>query len=329
MEGFVFKLYFDGEREFFEFGEKVDSREQRRPRITKRDFPMMENLLTFLDVDVMADDLEFREMEEAVKRYSYKRDFDSYAAVRSGLDELARKHIFYEALRLDWYDRLARAKDAPDSGAFDKIAWSKTLRHTPSRLYAKQKHIADLFENVLLYGSGKESIRERAAHYFTAKRERAREIDYYQFGRLNMICEPVSSSVFTEVLYADGIFDVLDYCVRACIMEEYPARRCKNCGKWFILTGHQGLEYCNRPFDDKGHTCRDVGAGLTWEKRSRDDKPFMAYRKEYKKRFARIKAGRITNEEFLSWGERARTKKRACDVGEITLDEFREWLENS
>jgi hypothetical protein len=329
MEGFVFKLYFDGEREFFEFGEKAVCRTRRRPQITRRNFPMMESLLTFLDLDVMADDRMFREMEEAVKRYSLKRDFDSYAAVRTRLDELARKHIFYEALRLDWYDRLARAEDAPDDRAFDKIARSKTLRHTPSNLYAKQQHIAELFENVLRYGSGKESIRERAARYFTEKKERARKIDYYQFGRLNMICEPVSSSVFTEVLYADGIYDVLDYCVRACIMEEYPARRCKNCGKWFILTGHQGLEYCNRPFDDKGHTCRDVGAGLTWEKRSRDDKPFMAYRKEYKKRFARIKAGRITNEEFLAWGKRARAQKRACDEDKITLDEFIEWLENS
>ena len=55
----------------------------------------------------------------------------------------------------------------------------------------------------------------------------------------------------------------------------------------------------------------------------------MAYRKEYKKRFSRIKAGRITNEEFLAWGERARAKKRECDEGTISLDEFREWLENS
>jgi hypothetical protein len=40
-------------------------------------------------------------------------------------------------------------------------------------------------------------------------------------------------------------------------------------------------------------------------------------------------AGRITNEEFLAWGERARAKKQACDEGAISLDEFRDWLENS
>lgn len=328
MENYVFKLYFAGEREFFEFG-KMSQDPMRKARLTKREAAMMESLLSFLDVDVMADDHVFREMEEAVQHYRATRDEQDADAVRARLDKLARKHIFYEALRLDWYDRLERAADAPSADTFDRIAWAKRLRQTPSDLYRKRRHIEELFDEVLLYGSGKESIRERAARYFAERKERARDIDYYQFERLTMACESVSSSVFTEVLYADGILDVLDYCIRTCIVEEYPARRCKNCGKWFILTGHAGLEYCTRPFDDKGHTCRDVGAGIAWEKRSRDDKPFMAYRKEYKKRFARIKAGRITNEEFLAWGERARAKKQACDEGTISLDEFREWLENS
>ena len=328
MEGYVFKLYFAGEREFFEFGRQSRDMD-RKPRLTKRESAMMENLLSFLDVDVMADDPVFREMEEAVKRYRATRDEKEAALVRARLDALAKQHVFYEALRLDWYDRLERAANAPDADAFDRIAWAKTLRQTPSRLYAKQKHIVELFESVLLYAPGKESIRERAAQYFAERKKNAREIDYYQFERLTMVCESVSPAVFTEVLYADSIIDVLDYCIRTCIVEEHPTRRCKNCGKWFILTGYMGLEYCSRPFDDKGHTCRDVGAGIAWEKRSRDDKPFMAYRKEYKKRFARIKAGRITNEEFLAWGERARAKKQECDEGTITLDEFREWLENS
>lgn len=328
MNGHVFKLYFAGEREYFCFG-KLNPDTEQKSRLTAKEYPMMESLLTFLDLDVMADDATFREMEDALKHYRAMRDAESLSLVHARLDRLARKHIFFEALRLDWYDRLERVVDIPDDRSFDTIAWPKTLRHTPSRLYAKQQHIAELFETVLPYGSGRESIRERAAGYFASKKAHARDIDYYQFGQLATSCESVSSSAFTEVLYADSIYDVLDFYIRTCIMDEYPTRRCKNCGKWFVLTGHQGLEYCSRTFDEKGHTCRDVGAGLIWERKSKDDKPFMAYRKEYKKRFARIKAGRITNEEFLVWGERARTKKRECDAGVISLEEFREWLENS
>ena len=326
--GFVFKLYFSGEREYFSFGELPDESDGK-VLLIKKDFPMTESLMSFLDLDVMADDSLFREMEDASKQYRAARDRQSLLSIQSGLDKLAQKHIFYEALRLDWYDRLERASYTEGYNDFDKIARPKTLRHTPGRLYAIQGHINQLFDKVLLFQSGKKTIGERAAAYFTDMKTCAREIDYYQFGHLTTRCEAVSSSVFTEVLYAQNIYDVIDFYILTFILREYPVRRCKNCGKWFVLTGHQGLEYCDRPFDEKGHTCRDVGAGLTWEKRSRTDLPFMAYRKEYKKRFARIKAGRITNEDFLAWGQRARDKKRECDKGTISLEEFMEWLENS
>ena len=328
MEHYRFRMYFAGEREFFRYG-KWDPDTGKIMRPMTKDYPMMDSLLSFLDVDVMEDDGVFREMEDAINRYRAAREEKDLSLVRARLDALARKHIFYEVLRLDWYDRLERAVDTESADDFDRIVWAKTLRHTPTMLYSEQQHIQALFQDVLLYGAGKESIRERAAKYFSGKKQRARVIDYFQFRKLTTVCETVSSSVFTEVLYANDIFDVLDFSIRTCVMEEYPVRRCKNCGKWFVLTGHQGLEYCNRPFDEKGHTCRDVGAGLTWERRSKGDLPFMAYRKEYKKRFARIKAGRITNDEFLAWGERAREKKNECDKGVITLEEFKEWLENS
>lgn len=53
---------------------------------------------------------------------------------------------------------------------------------------------------------------------------------------------------------------------------------------------------------------------------------FKAYRKEYKKRFAWIKAGRITDEQFYAWSEQAREMKKKCDREVITLDEFKDWL---
>ena len=57
-----------------------------------------------------------------------------------------------------------------------------------------------------------------------------------------------------------------------------------------------------------------------------DDPVFKAYRKEYKKRFAWIKAGRITDEQFYAWSEQAREMKKKCDREVITLDEFKDWL---
>lgn len=56
---------------------------------------------------------------------------------------------------------------------------------------------------------------------------------------------------------------------------------------------------------------------------------FQLYRREYKRRFAWIKAGKITEGEFYRWSEEARAKKKECDSGIISLDKFKEWLKNS
>ena len=73
-------------------------------------------------------------------------------------------------------------------------------------------------------------------------------------------------------------------------------------------------------------TCREAGAFQQWTKKQSDDPVFKAYRKEYKKRFAWIKAGRITDEQFYAWSEQAREMKKKCDREVITLDEFKDWL---
>ena len=78
-----------------------------------------------------------------------------------------------------------------------------------------------------------------------------------------------------------------------------------------------------------GRTCKEVGAFRVWEKSKSTDEPFKVFRREYKKRFAWIKAGRITKGVFYDWSERARAKRDECDAGKITLEEFEAWLESS
>ena len=85
-------------------------------------------------------------------------------------------------------------------------------------------------------------------------------------------------------------------------------------------------EYCERPVASGQQTCREAGAFQQWTKKQSDDPVFKAYRKEYKKRFAWIKAGRITDEQFYAWSEQAREMKKKCDREVITLEEFKDWL---
>lgn len=106
-------------------------------------------------------------------------------------------------------------------------------------------------------------------------------------------------------------------------------RVCKNCGKYFAITGRTNAEYCDRVFDSKGRTCKDVGAIAKWTREKDTDNVFKAYRREYKKRFAWTKSGKILPEELYAWGERAREKKTECDSGKISLEEYVAWLKDS
>jgi hypothetical protein len=59
------------------------------------------------------------------------------------------------------------------------------------------------------------------------------------------------------------------------------------------------------------------------------EESFIIYRREYKRRFAWIRLGKWTQDEFYAWSAMAQQKKADCDTGTISLDEFAAWLKTS
>ena len=116
-----------------------------------------------------------------------------------------------------------------------------------------------------------------------------------------MSFEVIDHKVFAEVLYPRDIYDLIDFHVRECVKREVRMRVCKNCLRYFAVTGKASTEYCGRICDSKGRTCREMGAINTWTQRKQGDEVFKEYRREYKKRFARINAGRLTKSAFYAW----------------------------
>ena len=86
---------------------------------------------------------------------------------------------------------------------------------------------------------------------------------------------------------------------------------------------------CDITLDEKGRTCKEIGAIHQWTKSKASDEAFKLYRREHKRRFARIKAGKISPEVLYAWGKTAREKKDDCDTGKITLKEYETWLRTS
>lgn len=202
------------------------------------------------------------------------------------------------------------------------------LTHIPSSIDNAQKQIQRLFHNVLDIDLGKKSpIQELMANYYN--REGSDSLNTFQFSSLPMKFELVDAHTFTEVLYPNTIYDLIDYFLRQCVQREQRMRVCKNCGLYFAVKGRGTAEYCDVTTDAKGRVCKEIGAFVHWSQSKEDDNIFKIYRREYKKRFAWTKTGKITPAALYAWGEKAREKKTECEAGKITLEEYQAWLKNS
>ena len=321
MQNYIFKTYIDGGRECYEYTDAAD-----REQTIKKDFPFPESLMSLLYMDIWELESITRKMDKALLSFYQSKDYNELQIVATGLNELALRHICFELLRLDWLERL----DMVDSTAprdFPDLLPHKKISHLCSNIDTMQKQIKGLIAQALDMDGEKKSVSEKMVAYYNA--EGGDTLNTFQFQPQTMNFEVIDHKIFAEVLYPRDIYDLIDFHVRECVKREVRMRVCKNCLRYFAVTGKASTEYCGRVCDSKGRTCREMGAINTWTQRKQGDEVFKEYRREYKKRFARINAGKLTKSVFYAWSEEARKKKEDCDSGVISPEEFSQWLKES
>ena len=321
MQNYIFKTYIDGGREYYEYTDAAD-----REQTIKKDFPFPESLMRLLYMDIWELEPITKRMDKALLAFYQSRDYNELQIVAAGLKELAPRHICFELLRLDWLDRLDMV-DSTAPGDFQDMLPHKKISHLCSSIDTMQKQIKGLIAQVLDMDGEKKPVSEKMVDYYNA--EGGDTLNTFQFQPQTMSFEVIDNKIFAEVLYPKDIYDLIDFYVRECVKREVRMRVCKNCLRYFAVTGKASTEYCGRVCDSKGRTCREMGAINTWTQRKQGDEVFKEYRREYKKRFARINAGRLTKSAFYAWSEEARRKKEDCDGGVISPDEFSRWLKES
>ena len=321
MSNYLFKTYIDGVREYYEYTDAAD-----REQTIKKDFPFPESLMSLLYMDIWELEPITKRMDKALMSFYQSRDYNELQIVAAGLKELASRHICFELLRLDWLERLDMV-DSTAPGDFQDLLPHKKISHLCSSIDTMQKQIKGLITQVLDMDGEKKPVSEKMVAYYNA--EGGDTLNTFQFQPQSMSFEVIDCKIFAEVLYPRDIYDLIDFHVRECVKREVRMRVCKNCLRYFAVTGKASTEYCGRICDSKGRTCREMGAINTWTQRKQGDEVFKEYRREYKKRFARINAGKLTKSVFYAWSEEARKKKEDCDNGTITPEEFSRWLKES
>lgn len=134
-------------------------------------------------------------------------------------------------------------------------------------------------------------------------------------------------TALAEVLYPETAEDLYCYLKSLYLRREVRFKPCKHCGRYFVVTGNGGAEYCNRPIPGSSRTCRQIGAVRIYQSRQLENPAIKLFTKSYKTHNARVRYGTLTHEQFSVWSKEARAKRDECVSGKLTLDEFQAWLE--
>ena len=317
------KMYFSEKRELFQ----CDASGIQGVPSVDREFPFLESLLTFLEMDCGELTPILQRIADRWSRLIAEFDRDAGTEAMVELGQLKSRHIYLELLYVRWYDRFSRIGIYGDRGSAEDEQMLAELRDLPEQLLLYQKQVQRFFDLVLdVDSAGRDPQQQAAKNYL---HDSPRDPSLFRFRPIPLSFEPVEPGRCSPVLYSASIPDMIDYSLRSCVERGITVRRCKNCGRYFPQTGRVSAEYCERPVPRGQQTCREAGAFQQWTKKQSDDPVFKAYRKEYKKHFAWIKAGRISDTDFYAWSEQAREMKKKCDRDVITLEEYVEWLKNS
>ena len=131
-----------------------------------------------------------------------------------------------------------------------------------------------------------------------------------------------------EVLYPNTVRDLYNYLKAYCLRLPLAIHKCKNCGRYFVVTGNITQDYCTRLMEGSEKTCRQMGAVVQYQSRQMKNPATREFTRSYKAHNARIRYGLMTREEFDKWAAEAREKRDACVAGKLPLEDFVAWLDS-
>ena len=113
--------------------------------------------------------------------------------------------------------------------------------------------------------------------------------------------------------------------------DNYPIKKCQNCGMYFIPNSRLDEIYCDYP-KENGKTCREQGAILSYNKGLQEKSAYTEYRKTYQQKFGVVnknKDDKKLKKEFETWKKQAKEKITKLKHGELTEDEVYVWLQEN
>ena len=143
-----------------------------------------------------------------------------------------------------------------------------------------------------------------------------------------MLRERGIKTALREVLYPNTVRDLYNYLKAYCLRLPLAIHKCKNCGRYFVVTGNITQDYCTRLMEGSEKTCRQMGAVVQYQSRQMKNPATREFTRSYKAHNARVRYGTMTKAEFTTWSKEARAKRADCVAGKLSLEDFVAWLDS-
>ena len=139
------KMYFSEKRELFQ----CDASGIQGVPSVDREFPFLESLLTFLEMDCGELTPILQRIADRWGRLITEFDRDAGTEAMVELGQLKSRHIYLELLYVRWYDRFSRMGIYGDWGSAEDEQMLAELRDLPEQLLLYQKQVQRFFDLVL------------------------------------------------------------------------------------------------------------------------------------------------------------------------------------
>ena len=126
----------------------------------------------------------------------------------------------------------------------------------------------------------------------------------------------------------NSVRDMLELEFTKMLEQDIRFRKCKRCGRYFIMKGNYDTNYCDRIAKGETKNCQDIMAMEKYKQKMADNAAIRIYNKYYKRYSARVKVHTILEADFKKWKYQAVTKRDECIDGRITEEEFVNWMES-
>lgn len=133
-----------------------------------------------------------------------------------------------------------------------------------------------------------------------------------------------------EMIESDDIASLLYVVLIKMVENNIYVKKCENCGKYFLVQGRRKtIKYCDNIPEGKSQPCFVLAARQKYKQKLENDSITRAYRSAYKKYNQRVRIGKWKTQDFEKWSAEAKIKLKQTQNGEISEEQFVEWLKES